>query len=82
MASLVILDSAGDRADRHGDRGRARRRRRPAVGNPGPHGFSEILYALSSAGNNNGSAFAGLSTNTSFYNIAGGLLMLLSRATG
>jgi K+-transporting ATPase ATPase A chain len=41
---------------------------RAAVANPGPHGFSEILYALSSAANNNGSAFAGLSANTPFYN--------------
>ena len=40
------------------------------VGNPGPHGFSEILYAFSSAGNNNGSAFGGLSANTPFYNFA------------
>ena len=38
------------------------------IANPGPHGFSEILYALTSAGNNNGSAFAGLSANTPFYN--------------
>ena len=38
------------------------------IANPGAHGFSEILYALSSAGNNNGSAFAGLSANTPFYN--------------
>lgn len=47
--------------------------------NSGPHGFSEMLYAFSSAGNNNGSAFAGLSTNNSFYNIALGLAMLLGR---
>jgi K+-transporting ATPase ATPase A chain len=47
--------------------------------NPGAHGFSEILYAFSSAGNNNGSAFAGLTTNTLFYNFALGLAMLLSR---
>jgi K+-transporting ATPase ATPase A chain len=40
------------------------------VANPGAHGFSEILYAFSSAGNNNGSAFAGLSANTPFYNTA------------
>ena len=39
-----------------------------SIANPGPHGFSEILYALSSAANNNGSAFAGLSANTPFYN--------------
>src|ERR1700730_3178478 len=36
--------------------------------NPGPHGLSEILYAFASAGNNNGSAFAGLNANTPFYN--------------
>lgn len=47
--------------------------------NPGPHGFSEILYAFSSAGNNNGSAFAGLSANTPFYNIALGIAMFVSR---
>src|SRR5438094_2022205 len=47
--------------------------------NPGIHGFSEILYAFSSASNNNGSAFAGLSTNTPFYNIALGLCMLFGR---
>jgi K+-transporting ATPase ATPase A chain len=47
--------------------------------NKGPHGFSEILYALTSQGNNNGSAFAGLTGNTSFYNIVGGVDMLLGR---
>jgi K+-transporting ATPase ATPase A chain len=50
-----------------------------AVGNPGPHGFSEILYAFSSAGNNNGSAFAGLAANIPFYNIALALAMLVAR---
>jgi K+-transporting ATPase ATPase A chain len=45
------------------------------VANPGAHGFSEILYAFSSAGNNNGSAFAGLSANTPFYNTALGICM-------
>ncbi|MGV8040677.1 MAG: potassium-transporting ATPase subunit KdpA [Thermoanaerobaculaceae bacterium] len=49
------------------------------VGNPGPHGFSEILYAFSSAGNNNGSAFAGLGANTPFYNLLLGLAMLIGR---
>ncbi|HEX7466706.1 MAG TPA: potassium-transporting ATPase subunit KdpA, partial [Usitatibacter sp.] len=49
------------------------------VANPGAHGFSEILYAFSSAGNNNGSAFAGLSANTVFYNTALGIAMLLAR---
>lgn len=47
--------------------------------NPGIHGFSEALYAFSSAGNNNGSAFAGLGANNPFYNIALGLAMFLSR---
>ncbi len=47
--------------------------------NPGPHGFSQILYAFSSAGNNNGSAFAGLSANTPFYNLWLGLAMWFSR---
>ena len=50
-----------------------------SVLNPGPHGFSEILYAFSSAGNNNGSAFAGLNANTGFYNTALGLAMLFAR---
>jgi len=50
-----------------------------SVANPGAHGFSEILYAFSSAGNNNGSAFGGLSANTPFYNIALGVAMWISR---
>lgn len=49
------------------------------VANPGMHGFSEILYAFSSAANNNGSAFAGLSANTPFYNTMLGLAMFLGR---
>ncbi|NNN08441.1 MAG: potassium-transporting ATPase subunit KdpA [Acidimicrobiaceae bacterium] len=47
--------------------------------NAGPHGFSEILYALTSQGNNNGSAFGGLTGNTPFYNIIGAIDMLLGR---
>lgn len=47
--------------------------------NPGAHGFSEVLYAFSSMGNNNGSAFAGLGANTPFYNTLGGLAMLIAR---
>jgi K+-transporting ATPase ATPase A chain len=47
--------------------------------NPGPHGFSEILYAFSSATGNNGSAFAGLSANTPFYNTMLGIAMFLGR---
>ena len=49
------------------------------VANPGAQGFSEILYAFTSAANNNGSAFAGLSANTPFYNIALGICMLFGR---
>ena len=49
------------------------------VANPAEHGFSEILYAFSSASNNNGSAFAGLSANTPFYNTALGFCMLFAR---
>ena len=49
------------------------------VANPGAHGFSEILYAFTSAGNNNGSAFAGLSANTVFYNTALGIVMWIGR---
>ena len=52
---------------------------RETVFNPGPHGFSEILYAFSSASNNNGSAFAGLGANTPFYNGLLGLAMLVGR---
>jgi K+-transporting ATPase ATPase A chain len=50
-----------------------------AISNPGPHGFSQILYAFSSQGNNNGSAFAGLSANNAFYNLTGSLAMLFAR---
>ncbi|HUO04171.1 MAG TPA: potassium-transporting ATPase subunit KdpA [Candidatus Binataceae bacterium] len=49
------------------------------IANPGPHGFSEILYAFSSAAANNGSAFAGLSANTQFYNWILGAVMLFGR---
>jgi K+-transporting ATPase ATPase A chain len=47
--------------------------------NSGPQGFSEVLYAFSSAGNNNGSAFAGLGANTPFYNLTLGITMLIAR---
>jgi K+-transporting ATPase ATPase A chain len=50
-----------------------------SIANPGAHGFTEVLYAFSSMGNNNGSAFAGINANTPFYNIAGGLAMLIGR---
>ncbi|MDP9033790.1 MAG: potassium-transporting ATPase subunit KdpA [Myxococcota bacterium] len=49
------------------------------IANPGPHGFSEVLYAFSSASNNNGSAFGGLSANTPFYNTALGIVMFFGR---
>lgn len=52
---------------------------RAGVFNPSAHGFSEVLYALSSAANNNGSAFAGLGANTPFYNLLLGLAMLVGR---
>ncbi len=50
-----------------------------SIFNPGAHGFSEVLYAYSSAGNNNGSAFGGISANVPFYNFMLGLAMLFSR---
>lgn len=49
------------------------------IANPGPHGFSEVLYAFSSASNNNGSAFAGLTVNTPFYNVLLGIAMWFGR---
>jgi K+-transporting ATPase ATPase A chain len=50
-----------------------------SLANHGPHGFSEALYAFSSMGNNNGSAFAGLNANVPFYNALGGVAMLVAR---
>jgi K+-transporting ATPase ATPase A chain len=50
-----------------------------SIANPQAHGFSEVLYAFTSQGNNNGSAFAGLGANNPFYNTTGGIAMLLSR---
>jgi potassium-transporting ATPase potassium-binding subunit len=50
-----------------------------SVLNPGPHGLSEIIYSFTSQAANNGSAFAGLTTNTPWYNIAGGITMLVGR---
>jgi K+-transporting ATPase ATPase A chain len=50
-----------------------------ATGNPGPHGFTEILYAYVSQDGNNGSAFAGLSANTLFYNLSGAVAMFVGR---
>lgn len=78
MASLVILIPAalvlvGTAVAVIASAGRA------GIPNPGPHGFTEVLYAFSSAGNNNGSAFAGLSANTPFYNTGLGIAMFLGR---
>jgi K+-transporting ATPase ATPase A chain len=52
---------------------------RAGVFNTGPHGFSEILYAFSSTSQNNGSAFAGVSANSLFYNLAGACAMFVGR---
>jgi len=52
---------------------------RASILNPGPHGLTEILYAFTSMANNNGSAFAGLTTNTYWYNTVGGIVMLIGR---
>ena len=52
---------------------------RASILNPGPHGLTEIVYAFTSMANNNGSAFAGLTTNTTWYNVTGGIAMLLAR---
>jgi K+-transporting ATPase ATPase A chain len=75
MAILVtpILVLAGTAVAVLTDAGRA------GIANPGAHGFSEILYALSSAANNNGSAFAGLSANTPFYNVLLAIAMWFGR---
>jgi potassium-transporting ATPase potassium-binding subunit len=54
---------------------------RASILNPGPHGLTEIVYAYTSMANNNGSAFAGLTTATNYYNITGGFVMLLGRFT-
>jgi K+-transporting ATPase ATPase A chain len=62
-ASIAVLSAAGT----------------AGIFNPGPHGFSEVLYAYSSAANNNGSAFAGLTVSTPFYNITTGIAMWFGR---
>jgi potassium-transporting ATPase potassium-binding subunit len=68
---VVILTAAGlSLATRFGTN---------SILNPGPHGLTEIMYAFASMANNNGSAFAGLTTNTAWYNTIGGVVMLLGR---
>ncbi|MGE8319258.1 MAG: potassium-transporting ATPase subunit KdpA [Comamonas sp.] len=78
MASIAILVTpllvlAGTAVAVTSEAGRA------GIANPGVHGFSEILYALTSAANNNGSAFAGLSANTPFYNVLLAVAMWFGR---
>ncbi len=68
---VVILTAAGLSIGTHEGQS--------AIFNPGPHGLTEIVYAFISMANNNGSAFAGLATNTLWYNTAGGVVMLLAR---
>ncbi|MCU1347618.1 MAG: kdpA [Acidobacteria bacterium] len=70
FAALVLLGSALAAATKSG---------RSGMANAGPHGLSEVTYAFTSAAGNNGSAFAGLSANTRFYNIALGLTMFFGR---
>jgi K+-transporting ATPase ATPase A chain len=77
MASLVILVPAA--AVLLGTAVAVSLQKAAAAPNPGPHGFSEILYAFSSAANNNGSAFAGLDATSTFYTVALGLCMLVGR---
>jgi len=69
-ASFVLLGTAVSSVTAAGTAG---------ISNPGPHGVSQILYAFSSASNNNGSAFGGLSANTRFYNTLLGIAMLFGR---
>ncbi len=78
MASIIILIPvflvlSGTAVALMSEAGRA------TIYNPSAHGFSEVLYAFSSAGNNNGSAFAGLGANNPFYNIALGIAMFIAR---
>ena len=79
MASIAVLMPLFTCALRYRDRGRWSMPARSSVANPAAHGFSEILYAFSSASGNNGSAFAGLSANTPFYNTALGIVMFFAR---
>ena len=70
MPTIVLIGAALGVATAAGKAG---------ISNPGPHGFSQILYAFTSQGNNNGSAFAGLNGNTPFYNDVGAVVMWLGR---
>ena len=70
MPMIVLVGAAAAVATHAGKEG---------ISNPGPHGFSQVLYAFTSAGNNNGSAFAGLNANSKFYNVALAIVMLVGR---
>jgi len=71
VTPLIVLTGTGAAMAMPGERA--------GMLNTGPHGLSEVLYAFTSAGNNNGSAFAGITVNTDWYNVALGLAMLFGR---
>ena len=79
LRRALHADHARPRARRHRHRDLARTRRPDATGNPGGHGFSEVLYAFTSAANNNGSAFGGITVTSDFFQITLGLAMLVGR---
>ncbi len=79
LAATLFPGHAADRADRHRGRDGDAAASGPSMLNTGPHGLSEVLYAFTSAANNNGSAFAGISVNTEWYNTALGLAMVFGR---
>ena len=84
-ADLIVVFLTRDRGKRRGvARNAVKSRRRFGAGldplnNPGPHGLSEILYAFASGSNNNGSAFAGLDSSTTWYATTMGIAMLVGR---
>ena len=78
-ASLYFLTTAGARADRGRVVDRHQGTARTPIFNPGPHGLTEVMYAFTSMANNNGSAFAGLGTAATWYQVLGGIVMLLGR---
>ena len=78
-AALYFLTTAGARAGRGRRCRSAPRSGQDAIFNPGPHGLTEVMYAFTSMANNNGSAFAGLGTAATWYQVVGGIVMLLGR---
>ena len=79
VRGAVHPDHPDGRAGRRRARRWRSRCRAQSMLNTGPHGFSEVLYAFTSVANNNGSAFAGLAPTTTWYNVTGGMVMLLGR---